>query len=345
MKAAVYYGPKKLEIKEVETPKIGDNEILIRVRAVGLCPSDIRTYNFGNPHVNPPIIPGHEIAGEVAEVGKNVEEISIGDRVNIPADAFCGKCEMCRRGHENLCDNPISYGYNINGAYAEYLRVPRRFIEHGEVFQLPSNISFEEATFAEPVACCINAILKARVGFGSTVTIIGDGPMGLTDVQLAKLFGADTVIISGHHGQRLNIAKSIGADYTINSSKTDAVKKIAELTNEKGADAVITTITTPTTIEQATKIVGKHGIVVVFGGSPRGTTVTIDPNIIHYSEAYIVGSEGYTMAMYETAFNLITKHKINVKKLISHEYKLDDLLEAITMSQKKEKALKIIIGP
>lgn len=343
MKAAMYYGPKKLEIKEVEMPKISDNEILVRVRTVGLCPSDVRTYNFGNPHVNPPIIPGHEITGEVAETGKNVKAISIGDRVNVPADAFCGKCEMCRCGHENLCKDPISYGYNFNGAYAEYLRVTRRFIDHGEVFTLPSDVSFEEATFAEPVACCINAILKARVGFGRTVTIIGDGPMGLTDVQLAKLFGADTVIISGHHDQRLNIAKSMGVDYAINSSKTDAVKKIVELTNEKGVDAVIATITTPTTIEQATKMVGKHGIVVVFGGSPRGTTVTIDPNILHYSEACLIGSEGYTIRMYETAFNLITKHKINVKKLISHKYKLDNLLEAIAMAQKKERSLKIII--
>lgn len=343
MKAAVYYGPKKLEIKEVETPKIDDDEILVKVRAVGLCPSDVKTYTFGNPHVKPPIIPGHEIAGEVAETGKNVKGISVDNRVNVAADAFCGKCEMCRRGHENLCKDVISYGYNFNGAYAEYVRVPKRFIERDEVFILPDDISFEEATFTEPVACCINSILKAKVGFGSTVTIIGDGPMGLTHVRLAKLFGADVVITSGYHDWKLNTAKSLGADHTINASQTDPIEKVMKLTDGNGADAVIATVTTPTTIEQAMKMVRKCGFVVIFGGSPKGTTVTLDPNTLHYSEICLIGSEGYTIAMYETSFNLIAKHRIDVKKLISRKYKLDDLLEAIAMAQKKEESLKIII--
>lgn len=345
LKAAIYYGPKQLEIKDVDVPKVGEGEILVKVRAVGLCPTDVRIYFFGSSSVKPPIILGHEFAGEVVEIGGRVSGLEIGDKVNVPADAFCGKCKMCRIGRENLCEDPLSFGYNIDGAYAEYVKIPKRFLSRGVIFHLPDNISFEEATFVEPVACSINGVRKAGIEAGKSVVIIGDGPMGLTQVQLSRLFGADSIILIGLHDWKLQLAKKLGADYTINALHSDPVEEVLNLTDGRGADSVVVTIGVPEVIEQGLKMAGKNGFVNIFGGSRKGSTITIDPNILHYYEICFTGSSGYTFNDYEFAYKLVVKRKINVKKLISHKFKLSELFDAINQFQNKEKSLKIIIEP
>ncbi len=156
--------------------------------ASGLCPTDVRIFKFGSSAVKPPVTMGHEFSGIVAEA-VNVESLSRGKRVNIPADLFCGKCYMYRIGRENLCEDSMSFGYNVDGSHAEYVKIPRRASERGLYFRIPPEISFEEATFTEPLACCINSIETMKISSDKSIAVIGDGPIGLLHIQLAKLYG------------------------------------------------------------------------------------------------------------------------------------------------------------
>lgn len=196
MKAAVFHAPLDLRIEDREVPKARGNEILVKVEVSALCPSDVRIYRNGSPILKPPVTMGHEFAGYVSDVGSNVEGINEEQRVTLP-DAYCGKCEMCRKGYENLCESPIAFGYNVDGGHADYVLVPQRFVNRNGVFPLAADVDYEEAAMTEPLACSLNTIETLGIGVGKTVAVIGDGPMGLMHVGLAKLYGASQVILAG----------------------------------------------------------------------------------------------------------------------------------------------------
>jgi len=159
VKAAVFYAPKQLKVEERPIPHPREREIVVKVDTSGLCPTDVKVYKYGSSLVKPPVVLGHEFSGTVYEVGDRVEEFREGDRVNVAADAYCGACDMCRIGKENLCRNPLSFGYNIDGAHAEYVLVPSRFIDNGGVLKVPANASLEVAALTEPLACAYHDML------------------------------------------------------------------------------------------------------------------------------------------------------------------------------------------
>jgi L-iditol 2-dehydrogenase len=343
MKSAVFYGPLDLRLEEKDVPRPGNGEIVIKVEVSGLCPSDVRIYKYGSASVRPPVTLGHEFSGYVCDVGQTVDGVRESERVNVAADAFCGVCRMCRMGHENLCEMSMVFGYNVDGAHSEYVLIPKRWVDRGGVFSLPSDVGSEEASMTEPLACALNTIETLGSGPGKTIVVIGDGPMGLLHVSLAKLYGADQIILVGLMGWKLRLGQELGATSLANQKEDDPVKAVMEATNGVGADIIAITAVTPQTIMQGLKMASKRAYVSIFGGTPKGVTAEIEPNLLHYREAFLTGNSGYTYAQYAKALRMIASHRIPVGRLVTHRFPLEAIHEAIKIWDDKENSLKIML--
>lgn len=341
MKAAFVYEPFKLEIKEnVRIPKPNKDEILVKIHAIGICPSDVRYYTGEGIHKEVPYgddsygLLGHEWSGEVIEVGSEVENVEIGDYVAPDSLVPCNNCRYCRMGLTNLCINKKFY---LRG-FAEYA------VAYGpSAYKFPKHIKFEEACFAEPLSCVVNSIRIANIKPGDIILIVGAGPMGLLHTQLAKLSGA-TVIVSEIIKDRVDVAKKFGADFAFNSAEDDLSREIKELTESIGVDKVIITIGNRAAIEQHIKFVRRKGTVILFGGTAPPTNISIDPNFIHYGEIILTGASDHIGEDYRIAMRLITERRILLEPLISHTFKLDNLIEAFETVRSK-KGLKIVVYP
>ncbi|MEZ0346241.1 MAG: alcohol dehydrogenase catalytic domain-containing protein [Infirmifilum sp.] len=343
MKAAVLHKPGDLRIEEVPYPEPGPGEITVKIEASGLCPTDVKVYRFGSSSARYPVILGHEVAGTVYEVGPGVEGIEEGEKVNIPADAYCGQCRYCRMGRENLCENPITFGFQVDGGHAEFLRVPKRFVERGLIFKVPEGVSLEEVAMTEPLACVLHDVESARTSPGKKVFVIGDGPMGLKHVILSSLYGADEVVLVGVTDWKLKLGEELGATRTVNINEQDPIDIAQKL---GGADIVFLTVVSQATLNQAMRMVSKTGVVSIFAGLPSGSsTATLDLNLIHYGERSLIGSSNYTYWEYQKAFSLIASHRVRLEKLISHRFPLSEFHNALKTWEDKNISMKIMIKP
>ncbi len=345
MKAAVLEGIDKLTVKEVETPKVTEDSLLLKVRACAVCGSDIRIYHYGNPRVKYPQIIGHEIAGDVVEVGSRVKRFKPGDRVAIGADVPCGECSFCRDGIGNNC--PINYamGYQFPGGFAEYILVDPLVINYGPIHKIPDNLSYDEATLAEPLACCINGLELSWVSLGDVVVVIGAGPVGCMLAELAKVMGARKTIISQRSKVRLEMAKAYDIDVVISASEEDFTQRVLEETDGMGADVILTAASTLEAQAQAIPVVKKRGRINLFAGLPKGTPpLALDSNLLHYKEAYLFGSHGSTPRHHRMALELLSSGRIQAKKYISHNFSLDQIMEAFTTVESR-KGMKVIVNP
>jgi len=340
LKAVVYRGPGDIRVEDLPTPKVKREEILVKVKASGLCPTDVRIIRYGSPRVKAPIILGHEFSG-IVEEAVEVEDLRKGDRVTLPADIYCGKCSMCRKGLENHCENALSFGYNLNGSHAEYILIPREAVARNLTYQIPLNVSFEEAIFTEPLACCLNSIETLEVTPGTSIAVIGDGPIGLLHVQLARIYGADEIILIGLHEWKLNLGAKFGATTIINAKKNDPVEEVLNLTSGKGVDRIVLTAGLPESLTQALKFISKKGIINIFAGVQNGLA-NLNTNVIHYNEVFLTGTKDYTYKMYEKALRMIVRKQIRVGELITHKYRIDEIEKAITTWENKEESLKIV---
>ncbi|HID96399.1 MAG TPA: L-threonine 3-dehydrogenase [Candidatus Latescibacteria bacterium] len=264
MKAAVLEDLNNMVVKEVEVPDIDEESMLVRVRACAVCGSDIRIFRHGNPRVHPPQIIGHEIAGEVVEVGSNVKGFKVGDRVAIGADVPCGECEWCQNGLGNNCGINYAIGYQFPGGFAEYVVLNPITVRFGPVHKISGDLSFEEAALAEPLACCINGLELSRLGLGEAVVIIGAGPAGCMLAQLSKVMGASKVIMSQRSKKRLQLAKKFKADILISASEENFVDRVLKETGGKGADVVVTACASSQAQEEALLVVKNRGRVNFF---------------------------------------------------------------------------------
>jgi L-iditol 2-dehydrogenase len=284
---------------------------------------------------------GHEYAGEIVEVGADVTGLRVGMRVTAPDDAPCSQCHYCMEGLEKFCAKESQLiGIDIPGAYAEYLRVPRNIIKLLKV--LPDRISYEAASQCEPLACAINGIEMSRVRLGDTVVVLGAGPIGLLLIQLAKLAGASSVVACDILQHRVENAKGLGADISLNVEQDDVVRVVRDLTDDIGAAAVINTAVDDSTNALAFKLVKKSGVVNLFGGTPPETEITLSANHLHYSEINLTGSYGWTSKMYSQAFSLITSGRIRPETLISHKFSIENGLEAWNLAIER-KGIKVAI--
>ena len=346
MKAAVVEDLGKMVVKDVSDPVLSDDSILVKVKACAICGSDLRIFKKGDKRAKFPRIIGHEIAGEIEKTGKNMKEFKVKDRVTVAPGHSCGKCEMCKKGFGNVCLNQIpSIGYASNGGFAGYMVPPSTVVEFGFVNIIPENLSFEEATISELLACCINSQEIANVGKNDTVVIIGAGPAGCMHTELAKTRGASKVILSQRSETRLKMAKMFNSDVLIDSKKEDIVDRVLKETDGIGADVVIVACPSKEMQEISLKIVKPRGRINFFGGLPHSDSlITIDANIVHYKEIYITGASSSLGRQNKEALELIASGKINAKKFITHTLPLDEIVKGFKLMEEHE-TIKVVIKP
>jgi L-iditol 2-dehydrogenase len=325
---------------EVLPPESG--EMIVRVRQAGVCASDVRAFQVGSSSLRPPIVLGHEISGEVAALGRGVTEFQVGDRVCVDPDVYCGKCQQCRTGSENLCDDRIILGYDLNGGFSEYVRIPRAFLDRRLVYKLPSSMTLEEAALVEPLSCCFHGLLRSGVCIGRTVVVVGDGPIGLMHLILAKAMGA-RVGLSGLIDRNLALAKRLGADFVVNAT-TSPLEKIRRETNSCGADNVIVAVGLPSVIEHAIEFSAKRGVVTIFGGCAPNSIISVNPNRIHYEEVTLTGSSGHTNLDYRTCFQILAGARVKLGEIITHRFSVREITKAFEVDIQQQ-SIKTLIQP
>jgi L-iditol 2-dehydrogenase len=346
MKAVRLYAAKDLRVEEVEKPRISENEILMRVRAATICASDIRSYNYGDGRMRPPRILGHEIAGDIEEVGSNVKGYDSGMRATLNPNIFCGRCVFCVTGRHELCDERRALGFDVDGGFAEYVLIPPESVRTGVICEIPDNVSYEEAALIEPISCCLHAQTLVKVGAGDTVTVIGAGPMGIMHTVMAKALGASRVIVSEISEQRLQTAAHFGADVLVNPTKEDLASRVFEATGRDGSDVVIVAVGSRSAMEQALRLLSKGGRVCFFAGSQKGReSVRINANIIHYMETVVTGAFASTPYEFHQTVRLAASGRLlNMKPIVTHRFRLQDASKAFEAAL-SGKALKVCLNP
>lgn len=337
MKAAVTYGKQNLKIEWVPVPEIKDNEVLIKVKACGICGTDPHIYN-GHFPAPMPLIQGHEFAGEVVKVGSNVTSVAVGDRVTADINISCGNCYYCRTGQKLFCENITQLGVHVNGAFAEYVKAPEN-----NVYILPEGMSWKEGAYIEPLACVIRGQERANVSMGDTVAIIGAGPMGLAHALMAKLNGATKVIISEMNQARLQKARDLGVDVVIDASESDPVQEVLNQTDGRGADVVFEVVGAIPTYQQALNLVRKGGTLVAYGAAPADKAMQIKPFDIFSKELTIVGSYAGTYGTWVKAIELISSKRFNPHNIFSKTVALDQLEDGIVEADKNKDTIKLLV--
>ena len=319
MRAARLYGVGDLRVEPIDRAQIeADDQVLIRVHACGICPSDLRAYTGLRPATRAmPYTPGHEWVGEVIDAGDAVSRFCPGDRVVPSWRVACGQCYYCVRGRHNCCEN-LARGL-VRGGFAEYGVAAERAL-----YKIPENVSYEQACFCEPLACCINGSLDSDIHLGDTAVIVGAGPIGLTHLQLAVHAGA-RVLVSDLIPERLQVARELGAHATIMASEDDPVEQVKALTDGRGAETVIAAVGAPPALRQALEMAAQYATVNYFAGTYPPATIEVDPNLIHYRQIRLTGSHDFTPFHFESALRLIEIGTVQVTPLISHRLPLAEV--------------------
>lgn len=343
MKAFLYYEPGVIKYTDVEVPQIRPREVLVKVDTALTCGTDVKTFRRGHPILIKKIPSGfgHEFSGVITEVGSEVDGFRVGQRVVAANSAPCNNCFYCRISKPNLCEN-LEF---LNGAYAEYIVIPKHIVEQNMIV-IPDKISFEEAAFAEPLAVVLHGLERSDIDVGKTVGIVGLGPIGLMFVKLAKLRGA-RVLAMGRNPLKLKLAAEFGgADEIIDLTKYDNPEQIIrDLTPEKkGLDVVIEAVGLPEIWEVAISLTRKGGTINLFGGCESGTKVQIDTKRLHYDELKIISVFHHTPYYFSKAFRLISNNLVDVKKLVTETMPLQDLVKALEKYENGE-VIKVAIKP
>ena len=346
MRAAKFYAPGDIRLEEIPEPGVAPGEVKIRVRACSMCGTDVKISRAGHPNMSPPQVMGHEIAGEVVEVGDGVAGWDPGDRVQVIAAVPDGTCDECRAGHQSICPNQLSMGYQFPGGFAEYMIVPRAVLAVGGLHRIPDGLSFAEASVTEPLACVLNGQELARVGDGDTVVVIGSGPIGCLHVRLARARGAARVILTDLNAPRLaQAARLVHPDIAIATDGVDPVAAVLDATGGRGADVVITAAASGAAQEQGLRMLARRGRLSLFGGLPKDApTITVDANLVHYRELTLVGVNGSTPAHNARALELIATGAVPVADLITHRVPLNGVLDGLETVARGD-AIKLTVEP
>jgi len=346
MKAVRLHGAKDLRLEDIEKPTVGPDEFLVRVKAATVCATDIRMYTYGDSRVKLPRVLGHEFAGDVEKVGANLRNhLKVGMRVTANPNMYCGRCKYCIAGRHELCDSRYALGIDVDGALAEYLRVPPEAFKTGGVCEVPDSLSYEEAALVEPLSCCLHGQEYAQTRAGDIVAVIGAGPIGLMHVTVSKAIGASKVIVSEIDDERLKEAANFGADCLINPSKEDLASKISEVTDRHGADVVIVAVGSPAAQQQALSIAAKGGRINFFGGLPAGREIVpLNTNLIHYKEIFVLGTSSQSIYDFRKTLELVGAGVLDVKRFITHRFPLDEALKAFETASSRV-SLKVCVNP
>lgn len=342
MIAAVFKGPHEIEIQELETPRIAPGEMLVKTGANTVCGTDVRILRGEKTKgIVLPAVLGHEIAGHIAEVGRDVRDYEAGMPVAISPEIPCGRCYPCQHDMENMCADLKLFGYDVPGGLSEYVRIPASAVQIGGVFVANKDLPSEHLALSEPLACCVNGHRRSRTGVDDTVLVMGAGPIGLFHVQLARLAGARTVIVSEISEVRRNLAKDLGADIVVDPTAEDLAEVVGE---SGGVDVAMICIGVPVLANEALQLARPGGRVNVFAGLAGKGWAEVEANLIHYKELEVTGTSNSRRREYATALRLIERGDVNVEPMLTHRYPLASAVEAIEMSASGE-GVKIAVMP
>jgi L-iditol 2-dehydrogenase len=344
MNAALFYGPNDLKIENIDINTISQDEIVLKTLSCSVCSYDVRTFRNGSFKVTPPVILGHEICAEtIADYrGKNFS-IKSNSRVSIYPVIPCFACWFCMNRKYNLCLNLKEVGSTVNGGFAEFIKVPKKIFEIGGIVPVPEEISSEEASLIEPLACCINGINQIKNLDFESVIIIGDGPIGLMQLMLLKkILPRLNITMIGKISHRLESARRMGADKVV-EIKDDYLDQflssLKELNGHKSPNLIFISNNDSNSINLALKLVNKNGKIVIFSGIKKNqetkniNAISIDPNFIHYDQISIYGSFSSNPENLNEAMSVVSNHEINLNDLITHIFPLKDLEKALKVAE------------
>ncbi|AHN25096.1 hypothetical protein GAPWK_0519 [Gilliamella apicola] len=340
MKASVCYKQNDLRTEDLPIPEISDNEVLIKMLACGLCGTDIQ--KIRGDTVNKPTVLGHEVVGEIVKKGKNVSKFEIGDRVITAIHVPCFTCHYCNKGHYTICEQFRTN--NIDpGGFAEFIRIPELHLNH-LTHKVSNNVTDEEATLIEPIACCLHGLKQADIRPNDSVLIMGAGTIGILHAQLAKIKGANKVIVSDMSKFKLQKALNVGCDYAINIKEKNIIDEVNKITDGQGVDVIVIAAGVSSLVADAVNMVRRAGKIIVFSGFDKNKLVTLDVSRFFKDEISIIGTYSVTPYEFPEALDLLEKRKLNTKEMITHVYPLNKLSEAIDISTNPEQpVLKVII--
>jgi L-iditol 2-dehydrogenase len=339
MLVAMYYNNRDVRLEERVVPSIGPGELLVRIRASGICGSDLMEWYRVK---KAPLVLGHEIAGEIVEVGEGVENFCLGDRVFACHHVPCGKCRYCLKGHPSVCDTLRTTHFDPGG-FAEFVRVPKVNVDLG-TFRLPDEITFDEGSFIEPLACVVRAQRFARLAAGQTVLVIGSGISGLLHIQLARARGAAHMIASDINDFRLKAAIEFGADATIHGTE-DVPARLLELNDGRLADLVIVCTGAMPAMHQAVKSIDRGGTLLFFAPTAAGVDVPIPLFDFWRDEISVITSYAGSGQDLVESIELIRSHQVRVADMITHRLPLAETGWGFQLAASGQDSLKVIIDP
>jgi L-iditol 2-dehydrogenase len=345
MLAAVYHGPNDLRVEDYPLPSISSDEVLLRVASSSICGTDLRILHGGHRKYPDGTIriPGHEVVGDIAEVGTNIKGLAVGQRVFVAPNMGCGHCRQCTSGNNNLCANYDAFGITRDGAFAEYMRIPAAAILQGNIMPLESGVDAATAALIEPFACVLRGQNAVNLRVSDVVVVIGAGPIGVMHMLLARLRGASRVIASEMIPERREQALNFGADEAV--SPNELPEAVKQASHGEGADVVIVAAPVHKAQETAIQIAGIGGRINFFGGLPKEQpTISLDSNLVHYKELIVTGTTACSTSDCRQAAAIVNSERIDLSPLVSRHYPLRDAMQAFAVAEDR-KSLKVVLQP
>jgi L-iditol 2-dehydrogenase len=345
MKAVVYGTDDKLSLQDMPEPTCAHDGLLTKILGCAICGSDVKLFKGPDPRVKAPQIVGHEFVGEIIEVGSDVKGFTVGERVAMATTLSCMACEYCWEGRTNLCPNVIPISRAFPGAFAPYMAIPHEGIRAGNTVKVPDTLEDDGACLAEPLSCAVNAQIQAGVTAGQTVVVVGGGPLGALNAELARANGATRVYVVQRSKKRQELVSKLNVDEVIDAGTLDPVEEVLRLTDGKGADVVIVAAPDRQAQERALEMARKGGSVNFFAGMAKdNSTVSINSRLVHYSEIRISGGSDSTARHVQTAIGLLNAGLVAWDRIITHRFPLSRFDDAMQVMVDRQ-GLKVITKP
>ena len=347
MLAAVYHGPEDLRVEEYPVPVISPDEALLKVISAGICGTDLRIYHGAHRKYAPGTvrIPGHEVVGDVVELGANVRGLELGRRVFVAPNMGCGHCRHCVSGRNNRCADYDAFGVTLDGAFAEYVRVPAAAIVQGNLIAVDEGTDPAAAALIEPFACVLHGQDMLDIEPTDVVLVVGAGPIGMMHLMLARLYGARKVIVSDLLSPRLALASEAGADRAVNPREEDLATAVSEETGGEGADVIIIAAPAGAAQSESLELAAIGGRITFFGGLPKGKSViAFDSNLVHYKELRVTGTTACSTNDCWRAATIVNSGRIDLAPLVSGRFPLREAVNAFAAAEDRQ-SLKVVVEP